>query len=425
MSKSTTAYYRPELDALRFFAFLMVFFHHAFVSAVSSLLPTLPWMLRIPAAIALGGQFGVDLFFILSAYLITELLLREKLFRGNLDVPAFYMRRILRIWPLYFVFLLFCLVLPKFSPAVFPGKAFVYFLFLSGNVYFTIYGGFGSPIAPLWSISIEEQFYLIWPWVVRCANRVQLGLVASCLILTALCTRWILLMRSMPRHVILFNSLTRVDAIGVGVVLAVALNMRVPRIQVAARFGCFVVGLAFWGLAASAFHVLLEHISTFNGMMGYGCGTMGAALLFVSFLGAPADGMRFLSCKGFTYLGRISYGLYVIHQFALETIKLILFKTLGRDPLVLRCFLALALTIPLAAFSYRWLEAPFLRIKERLKRIDVPVAPRVSDSLGSREQALLRPPSSAGPLAVLSLKVEVMTTERPNHAIGFNHHSGL
>src|SRR5689334_16690304 len=79
-------FYRPELDAVRFFAFLAVYLHHSFSSLVA-------------------GAFGVDLFLVLSAYLITELLQLEVNRTGGLDVRRFYARRILRIWPLYFAFL--------------------------------------------------------------------------------------------------------------------------------------------------------------------------------------------------------------------------------------------------------------------------------------------------------------------------------
>lgn len=362
-------FYRPELDALRFFAFFMVFSHHAFVRAVIYALPTLRWPERFLAGLALGGQFGVDLFFVLSAYLITELLLREKRNTGKVDIKGFYVRRILRIWPLYFIFLLFCFVLPVFSPSVFPFKAFLCFVLLSGNIYFAVAGGFPSPVAPLWSVSIEEQFYLIWPWVLRFASRTQLAIVSLALILGAFCTRLVLLIHSAPRHVLLFNSLTRMDAIGIGILLAVVLKSRIPRIHGMLRIACFVLGILCWWMSADIFQVLRDIISPFDGMMGYGCGTAGAVLLFISFLGAPDDGLRFLSWGPITYLGRISYGLYVVHQLVLETSKLVLLKTVGSDPLLLRYVTALILTIPLAAISYKWLESPFLRLKKRFEHV--------------------------------------------------------
>src|SRR5271157_1881088 len=99
---SQEPFYRPELDCLRFFAFLGVFVHHS--------IPKEPSFFRahglpvILSNFSYAGAFGVDLFFCLSAYLITKLLLREKDLTGHLNVKAFYVRRILRIWPLYFAF---------------------------------------------------------------------------------------------------------------------------------------------------------------------------------------------------------------------------------------------------------------------------------------------------------------------------------
>src|SRR3954463_14084740 len=99
-----SAFYRPELDALRFFAFFAVFVHHTLPHD-----PTKYAAQHLPgflAVVAGAGAFGVDLFFLLSAYLITSLLLRERRQTGKIAVRAFYLRRILRIWPLYFFALL-------------------------------------------------------------------------------------------------------------------------------------------------------------------------------------------------------------------------------------------------------------------------------------------------------------------------------
>jgi peptidoglycan/LPS O-acetylase OafA/YrhL len=100
------SFYRPELDVLRFFAFLSVFVYHTLYVPLDHLVGRgVPmWFAQLQVGISRAGAYGVDLFFALSAYLITELLLREKEYRGTLDVKSFYIRRILRIWPLYYVF---------------------------------------------------------------------------------------------------------------------------------------------------------------------------------------------------------------------------------------------------------------------------------------------------------------------------------
>ena len=117
-SPAKPTFYRPELDCLRFFAFLFVFISHAFsISTDYYIQLGMPGELAawVRAAVGSGG-IGVVLFFVLSSYLITELLIREHTRRGSLDIKAFYIRRALRIWPLYFFFLfLIYIVIPRES----------------------------------------------------------------------------------------------------------------------------------------------------------------------------------------------------------------------------------------------------------------------------------------------------------------------
>jgi peptidoglycan/LPS O-acetylase OafA/YrhL len=120
-----------------------------------------------------AGALGVDLFFVLSSFLITALLLREKDQRGTLGVRAFWMRRILRILPLYFSAL--AVVAIVMQP---PWSHLLPFMVFLGNWRMTG-GEAGYPTDLLWSVSIEEQFYLCWPLMVRFLR--PRGLVALCL----------------------------------------------------------------------------------------------------------------------------------------------------------------------------------------------------------------------------------------------------
>ncbi|HYX52309.1 MAG TPA: acyltransferase family protein, partial [Candidatus Limnocylindrales bacterium] len=108
-SRSFERFYRPELDALRFFAFFGVFVFHAapHERAFYDAAQAPHWLSSFLISSFGAGAYGVDLFFALSAYLITSLLLREREHLGEVDVRGFYVRRILRIWPLYLSFLLF------------------------------------------------------------------------------------------------------------------------------------------------------------------------------------------------------------------------------------------------------------------------------------------------------------------------------
>ncbi len=126
----------------------------------------------------------VDLFFALSSYLITELLIREHRPTGTLNIRAFYARRVLRIWPLYF----FALFLA--APSL-PREYLAGFALLSGNWMCALAGFPASPFALLWSVSIEEQFYLAWPWVVRARTQRIATVRGSCLpSLRSRASRW-------------------------------------------------------------------------------------------------------------------------------------------------------------------------------------------------------------------------------------------
>ncbi len=126
---------------------------------------------NVLAGIGATGAFGVSLFFVLSSYLITELLLREKDLIGTLDVRSFYIRRILRIWPLYFAFLALAVILQWIVPGQHVTlRAGMWFSLLAGNWFIVFHGFPSSVIFPLWSVSIEEQFYITWPAIVRRAT---------------------------------------------------------------------------------------------------------------------------------------------------------------------------------------------------------------------------------------------------------------
>src|SRR6476661_2933812 len=145
-------FYRPELDALRFFAFLGVFIFHAaprtmdFYNAAGY--PH--WLSSLLISIFGAGAYGVDLFFALSAYLITSLLLRERSATGRLDLRGFYVRRILRIWPLYLAFVAFAAVFAALVPGQYlPMKYVVGYSLLAGNWIYVFYGLPASFAVPL------------------------------------------------------------------------------------------------------------------------------------------------------------------------------------------------------------------------------------------------------------------------------------
>ncbi len=375
MSKSATAvieressqargdsFYRPGLDILRVLAFLLVFVAHGFV-----------WHLDKPTqtgAIARTGEFGVCIFFFLSSYLITELLLREKRDAGTILIPAFYARRILRIWPLYFAMIGLGWFYGLFSPAHTVSAAWGISLLLLFTNWYTV--GHGYPpgfLFPLWSISLEEQFYLLWPCLVKYLNPGGLLGIASLLMGAAYLALYLLLRQGASLDPgIWVNSLVQFQFFALGTITAIVLRGRVPNISKALRWVFFAAGLLCLRAAQAAVYTNdpslahdFAHIAPRFLIAIPGC-----LFLFFSLLQLPAGRMQ----KPFIYLGKISYGLYVFHVLWLGASRDLLERFAGGrlSPLASQlCAMAIALpaTVVTGMLSYRYLESPFLRLKKR------------------------------------------------------------
>jgi peptidoglycan/LPS O-acetylase OafA/YrhL len=361
---SNSRFYHPELDALRFFAFLMVFLHHAFPHQ-----PEFWTKLGVPSVIAtvlagIGatGAFGVSLFFVLSAYLITELLLREKELVGSLDVKSFYVRRILRIWPPYFFFLALASALAWFVPGQHVGwRAGLAFSALAGNWYIVFIGFPSSVIFPLWSVSIEEQFYLTWPLIVRRVSQNAIAGFAVGLLAVATAARFYLGMHHRFESEIWCNTLVQLDPIAAGILIAVLLRGAVPQFSKLARGAMMVAGVACLATAANYFAIKNDPLTTARSVLGYPMVALGGVLLLLAVLREDASPLKPLA-----YLGRISYGLYVFHVLGLLISDYVVpDQTANLARYGLRVLVALALTVTMAAISYRWLETPFLKLKQR------------------------------------------------------------
>jgi len=341
-----TFFYRPELDCLRFFAFMAVFVHHSVPKTAdfyeSHHLPT------FLANVFYAGGFGVDLFFCLSAYLITELLLREKDQAGHLNVKAFYIRRMLRIWPLYFAFVLFAYGASFIDPSQhFSTAQLAMFLLLSGN-WAAAAQTIQSFVAPLWSVSIEEQFYLLWPLAVRRTSRKQM--LGMCFLMIGISFAWraVIQARLAYPHEMIWNStFSHLDSISYGIILSVVgVRERTPMWM---RAGLMLFGLSAWVFAAS----IRERGDFMMAFVAFGS----VAIL------KSAVGLK-LNNRLLVRLGIVSYGLYVYHEFFLNGFNRILPNTHGWG-FVLWWVLSLTSTMMAALASYRWLESPFLKLKER------------------------------------------------------------
>ena len=364
--------YRPELDILRFIAFFGVFlFHSAGYSVEFYKQHHVPLLVAeiLNAAIG-GGKYGVNLFFALSSYLITDLLIREREQYGSLDVRFFYLRRILRIWPLYYFILVITILVPFFDPDREFGLRYVLpFMLLSGNWAFVAFGGPNRVAAsPLWSVSVEEQFYLLWPPVVARLSRRQIVYAALGMIVVANFTRVMLLVSSASPMALWANTFAHLDSIAAGILLAIMLRGRAPSIQPATRIALLICGAACVTLRGYFQTLTADSMSWGTTLFGWPMVAAACAMTLFAFIGLKVQQ------PWLQYLGKISYGLYAYHVFCIMTAdQLLAIQHLVREHTLLhaalREIIALGLTVAVSAVSYAVLEKPFLKLKERFTRV--------------------------------------------------------
>jgi peptidoglycan/LPS O-acetylase OafA/YrhL len=364
--------YEPELDLLRFLAFFGVFCFHAMPSDYSGLVPKLGHVVpQVLFAARNAFSFGVCMFFLLSAYLISKLLLLERATTGTVHMKSFYIRRILRIWPLYLGFLLvmWVLGLPQVHvfPAIETGRLLA-FLFFSGNIYTGFFGFTFNPMLPLWTVSIEEQFYIVWPALALRGSVFLKRAAWSVIGLSVLATFGLRSVAENPTLMVWTSSLVHFQFFAIGSLIAIHFARSLPTYGAIARAAMAVAGTLLVLFAAGPLHINNEGfwgaetaVSAPLMVLGYEVMAIGIVLIFLAFLGA-ARGKS--SIPGWlTYLGKISYGLYVFHYLALQICKSLSdrfnihagFRTYG----------AAALTLAMAMLSYRFFEKPFLLLKDR------------------------------------------------------------
>jgi len=362
-------FYRPELDVLRFLAFLCVFTVHAMQLSLGAF--------RGENIIAPVGSYGMCLFFFLSAYLITELLIREQAATRTIDIRSFYVRRILRIWPLYFAFLLFGKVLGHFFPIFhLENGRLLAFLLLLGNWYLARFGANASPVGPLWSISLEEQFYLVWPLLAKLGRRTLL--LCS---LALLPISWLTLYHHSGYQqielgfgfdaTIWCKTTVQAQFFALGAIAAIGLRGRSFHLPASARLAAFALGFGVWLAASCLFHLpgYSQHLPGPVLVAGYIFIGIGCLSLFLSFLGIAPEHLP----AWLVYLGKISYGLYVFHLLFLQVAYFLLRPFFGHfnfhyGALILlftKYIVAFIPTLVAAWLSYRYFERPFLVLKRK------------------------------------------------------------
>ncbi len=361
----------PALDGLRGVAVLLVLaFHLAHIDGEGGIGE------RFLLGATRAGWAGVDLFFVLSGFLITGILLDAR--GGQGYFRAFYARRVLRIFPLYYAYLaVLFLVVPRILPSldVKPETQGWLWTYL-GNVLFAREGGFhASPYTGhFWSLAVEEQFYLAWPLLVWMLPRRALAGLCAALVALAFAVRFGIHRTTFNATAAYVLTPARMDALSLGALVAIA--RREPGWWPWARRA------APWALAASAAAVAAVWIRQ-GGCCGgdpvvqvwaFGPLALGFAAVLVLALGGEGRGRlaAALSRPGLRAAGKYSYGLYVLHYpifLAIEGAGLTSAVLAGALHSRLLGILAFALiaggaTVAAALASWRFLERPFLRWKD-------------------------------------------------------------
>jgi len=369
-SRSQQRFYYPELDAIRLFLFIGVWSYHALPREDGYYIAR-----HVPLAVASlitgvirGGMCSLDVFFILSAFLITELLLREKDVRGQADLKMFYIRRLLRIWPLYFFVIGLAAILSIFdrSQPLSLLYAIAFTLFFGNWIVFLRGYPAASMIGPLWSVSFEEQFYLLWPLVLCKARKAIIYAIVGVMFAGATLVRLNLLLRHVQFGSLWYNTFVRLDSIACGILLALLLHGQPLRsIGRHRRVALLFFALFIWFIVGRYCGLHDPAPPLTGGLIGFPLMSLSGVVIFISVLGSGSDGLSLLAHPALVYLGKISYGLYAFHILALRCAYYLFKGYRGPFHMTLSSVTALALTLGMAASSFRWLESPFLRLKQQ------------------------------------------------------------
>jgi peptidoglycan/LPS O-acetylase OafA/YrhL len=333
----------PQLDAVRGIAVLMVLLHN------TNIYPS--WHLGL---ISRNGWMGVDLFFVLSGFLITGILLDTK--QSPQYFRNFYARRCLRIWPLYYAALLFMFVVvpllrPSEAPVIFSARSSPWwaYLFYLQNFLIPVPTMATGLLGVTWSLAVEEQFYLFWPLVVRFCTEAQLRRVAITVICVSPALRFYLSLHNVN---IYSNTFCRLDGLMAGALLAIVIR--------SARFLPSKFVTSAWIVLLVSFPLALLIESFHARWIGFSV-VVAASISFVYLaLFSIQKWFRMLLTNRFlVYTGTISYGIYLLEKIPLDIARMF---HLDRHPL-LALPITIAATYALASLSWIILERPFLRLK--------------------------------------------------------------
>ncbi|HMQ70323.1 MAG TPA: acyltransferase [Ignavibacteria bacterium] len=347
--------YMPQLDSLRAFAVLFVLIQHWLTDRT--------WLLSVPF-----GMIGVTLFFVLSGFLISKILLQSKPDAGVSNnglfhiLKQFYIRRTLRIFPIYYITLIILFILNTENIR----DIFGWFVFYASNIYFYNIGDWAGLLSHLWTLAVEEQFYIIWPLLMLFTPRKHLLKVILIMIITGPLSRSVMFYFSdkseMTTDLISILMPTCLDCFGLGALLAYL------KIYSDKNFD-------FKGIYVNNFiliNILFLFISGFMDeniykMFFYRFSVSVVSLFLISKaangFGGPLK--RIFENKFVMYFGKISYSIYLFHAFIPPLYNY--FKLPQFTGIYFRFFIQAAILTLLSSISWYIIEKPVINLKKKFK----------------------------------------------------------
>lgn len=381
-----TKVFFPHLDGFRFIAFFAVFVNHA-LACLGYRNNNRAFMFMHDRFLT-SGDLGVSLFFVLSGFLITFLLLKEKELNGKINIPHFYLRRILRIWPVYFFVVGLCLfAFPLFRdwiPKGFPIgvstdtlNPWLYVSFL-GNFDYLFNGISNVLIGVLWSVSVEEQFYLFWPLLVAFIPKRFLLPAFITVILSSVAFRFFC-SDGGNAMILKFHSLSSMSDLATGALLALFCTREsfILKIKKTPRWLIVLSYLLFFTLVPLRgytwkFGIHYVHVASLMPVV--------FSMLFAFFIieqnYADRSFYKIGNFKFISSLGKYTYGMYCYHMMIFFLVLYFVYVA-GIDEVIrpdkylfmFEVAVSLTCTILFSKFSYKYIESGFLKLKNRFATI--------------------------------------------------------
>ncbi len=347
--------YLPGLNGIRAIAALSVVFSH-----INNRLD----YFKLPKSKLLDlANFGVTIFFTLSGFLISYLLLKEKEKTGTINIKMFYMRRVLRIWPLYFIYLLIVILLNGIHSVQWP---ILFVLLMIPNLRNSFAGitniAVGSNnltymVGHYWSLGVEEQFYAFWPWIIKKSKKLLLFLILFPLLY--LFIKVVLRLFQAPTGIITFFNYTRFGCLSIGALGAYLYFNNSSKLNY--WFKQKWIEISAWLLllivAFNKFHItsIIDH-------------EIISVVTLIIIINQISNPKRIINLENnvFDFLGKISFGIYVYNPLVIYLMAFII-NAIGIENSLLKQIVIYVLIVTAviltAHLSYNYFEKIFLKLK--------------------------------------------------------------